>query len=44
MVRPDFSEPDTELTIDLLGETRRVTVIPESPCGQNNLWLCASSG
>ncbi len=41
MVRPELSEPGSELTMDLLGETRRVTVIPELPYGPHNLRLRA---
>ena len=39
MVGPDFSEPGTELSMDILGETRRVTVIRESPYDPHNLRL-----
>ena len=39
MVGPEFSEPGTELSMDILGETRRVTVIPESPYDPDNLRL-----
>ncbi|MGH6793414.1 MAG: glycine cleavage T C-terminal barrel domain-containing protein, partial [Methyloceanibacter sp.] len=39
MVRPAFSEPGTELSMDILGEQHRVTVIPESPYDPDNLRL-----
>ncbi len=39
MVRPELSEPGTELTMDILGEPHRVTVIPESPYDPENLRL-----
>jgi len=36
MVRPEFSEPGTELEMDILGTTHRVTVIEESPYDPQN--------
>jgi dimethylglycine dehydrogenase len=39
MVRPGFSEPGTELEMDILGRNHRVTVIPESPYDPENLRL-----
>jgi dimethylglycine dehydrogenase len=39
MVRPEFSEPGTELEMDLLGTRHPVTVIPESPYDPENLRL-----
>ena len=39
MVRPAFSEPGTELEMDILGRNHRVTVIPESPYDPENLRL-----
>jgi dimethylglycine dehydrogenase len=39
MVRPEFSEPGTELEMDILGTRHPVTVIPESPYDPENLRL-----
>jgi dimethylglycine dehydrogenase len=39
MVRPELAEPGTELSMDILGERHRVTVIPESPYDPDNLRL-----
>ena len=39
MVRPDLGEPGTELETVILGERRRVTVIPESPFDPENTVL-----
>ena len=39
MVPPDLSAPGTELEIAILGERRRVTVVPESPFDPENLVL-----
>jgi dimethylglycine dehydrogenase len=36
MVRPDLAEVGTELAMDILGSTHRVTVIPESPYDPQN--------
>ena len=36
MVRPDLAAEGTELEIEILGERRRATVIPESPFDPNN--------
>ena len=36
MLRPDLGEPGTELDLTILGETRRATVIPESPFDPEN--------
>ena len=39
MVRPDLGEPGTSLDVTVLGETRRATVIPESPYDPDNAAL-----
>ena len=36
MVRPELSEPGTELAMDILGERHPVTVIPELPYDPDN--------
>jgi dimethylglycine dehydrogenase len=36
MVRPDLGEPDTEVTVTILGKDFRATVIPESPYDPRN--------
>ncbi|MBC6439764.1 MAG: FAD-dependent oxidoreductase [Rhodospirillales bacterium] len=36
MVHPDQAAEGNELTIDILGETRRVTILPESPFDPGN--------
>jgi len=36
MVRPDLTDLDTELEMDILGTTHRVTVIEESPFDPTN--------
>jgi glycine cleavage system aminomethyltransferase T len=36
MVRPELSEPGTELEMAILGDRHRVTVIPESPYDPEN--------
>ncbi|MGQ7794032.1 GcvT family protein [Faunimonas sp. B44] len=41
MVRPEFGEVGTELEIQILGERRRATVIPESPYDPGNARLRA---
>jgi len=41
MVRPEFSGLGTDLSMDILGERHRVTVIPESPYDPENLRLRA---
>ena len=41
MVRPEFSEPGTELSMDILGTRHRVSVIPELPYDPDNLRLRA---
>ena len=41
MVGPELSEPGTELSMAILGEARRVTVIPKSPYDPHNLRLRA---
>jgi dimethylglycine dehydrogenase len=40
-VRPDFAELGTELDIQILGERRRVTIVPESPYDPENARLRA---
>jgi dimethylglycine dehydrogenase len=39
MVRPDFGEVGQEVTIQILGEDYRATVVPESPYDPENLSL-----
>ena len=39
MVRPELSEPGTELEMTILGARHRVTVIAESPYDPENLRL-----
>ena len=39
MVRPDLGEVGQELTIQILGQPYRATVIPESPYDPDNLAL-----
>ena len=41
MVRPDLGEIGSELTVRILGEAHRATVIPESPYDPENLKLRA---
>lgn len=41
MVQPEFAEPGTELEMDILGTSHRVTVIEESPYDPDNLKLRA---
>jgi dimethylglycine dehydrogenase len=41
MVRLDFAEAGTELEVQILGERRRVTVVPESPYDPENARLRA---
>ncbi len=41
MVRPEHAAAGTGLTMTVLGEARRVTVIPESPYDPHNPRLCA---
>ena len=36
MVRPDLAVEGSEVEIEILGERRRATVIPESPFDPNN--------
>jgi dimethylglycine dehydrogenase len=36
MIRPEFAEPGTEIDVQILGKTRRATVIPESPYDPDN--------
>ena len=39
MVRPELSQPGTELDMTILGTKHRVTVIPESPYDAENARL-----
>jgi len=39
MVRPDLGETGTELDLTILGETKRATVIPDSPFDPANARL-----
>jgi dimethylglycine dehydrogenase len=40
-VRPEFAQPGTELAIEILGEKKPATVLPESPYDPENLALRA---
>jgi dimethylglycine dehydrogenase len=39
--RTEFARPDTELSIEILGERKPATVLPESPYDPENLELRA---
>ena len=39
MVRPEFAEIGTVVEVDILGTTRRASVIPESPYDPENAKL-----
>ena len=41
MVKPEFGEVGTELDIQILGERKRATIIPESPYDPENAKLRA---
>jgi dimethylglycine dehydrogenase len=41
MVKPEFGEVGTELEIQILGERKRATIIPESPYDAENARLRA---
>ena len=40
-VKPDYAAPGTSLTIEILGERKRATVLPESPYDPENVDLRA---